>query len=101
MALVLISATAFGTNAIFAKLAYREGLGTSQLLAFRFVLAAMGMWGLALVLRQNPLRFERRSLLALFGLGAIVSWSMSRVAINESAVASSATIASGVKVTAS
>ena len=30
------------------------------------------MWGLALVLRQNPLRFDRRSLLALFGLGAIV-----------------------------
>ena len=77
MALVLISATAFGTNAIFAKLAYREGLGTSQLLAFRFVLAAIGMWGLALVLRQNPLRFERQSLVALFGLGAIVYTSQS------------------------
>jgi len=77
VALVLISATAFGTNAIFAKLAYREGLATSQLLAFRFVLAATGMWGLALVLRQNPLRFERRSLLALFGLGAIVYTSQS------------------------
>jgi drug/metabolite transporter (DMT)-like permease len=70
--LVLISAIAFGTNAIFAKLAYRAGLGTTQTLAFRFVLAAIGMWGLALVLRQNPLRFERRSFLALFALGAIV-----------------------------
>ena len=30
------------------------------------------MWALALLLRQNPLRFERRSLAALFGLGAIV-----------------------------
>jgi len=30
------------------------------------------MWGLALTLRQNPLRFRRGSLLALFGLGAIV-----------------------------
>jgi drug/metabolite transporter (DMT)-like permease len=30
------------------------------------------MWALALVVRQNPLRFERRSLLALLGLGAIV-----------------------------
>jgi drug/metabolite transporter (DMT)-like permease len=72
VALVLISATAFGTNAIFAKLAYREGLGTTQTLAFRFVLAAVGMSGLALLLRQNPLRFERRSLVALLGLGAVV-----------------------------
>ena len=77
VALVLISATAFGTNAIFAKLAYRAGLGTTQTLAFRFVLAAIGMWGLALMLRQNPLRFERRSLVALFGLGAIVYTSQS------------------------
>ncbi len=30
------------------------------------------MWALALVLRQNPLRFDRNSLLALLGLGAIV-----------------------------
>jgi drug/metabolite transporter (DMT)-like permease len=70
--LVLLSATAFGTNAIFAKLAYRAGLGTTQTLAFRFLLAAAGMWALALVLRQNPLRFARRSLLALLGLGAVV-----------------------------
>jgi drug/metabolite transporter (DMT)-like permease len=76
-ALVLISATAFGTNAIFAKLAYRAGLGTTQLLAFRFMLAAIGMWGLALILRQNPLRFERRSLVALFFLGAAVYTSQS------------------------
>ena len=69
---MLISATAFGTNAIFAKLAYRAGLGTTQTLAFRFVLVAVGMWVLALVLHQNPLRFERKSLAALLGLGAIV-----------------------------
>jgi drug/metabolite transporter (DMT)-like permease len=36
------------------------------------VLAAAGMWGLALVLGQNPLRFEPKRLLALFGLGAVV-----------------------------
>jgi drug/metabolite transporter (DMT)-like permease len=65
VALVLVSATAFGTNAIFAKLAYRAGLATTQTLAFRFVLAALGMWALALVMGQNPLRFERRSLIAL------------------------------------
>jgi drug/metabolite transporter (DMT)-like permease len=69
---VLVSATAFGTNAIFAKLAYRAGLGTTQTLAFRFLVAAAGMWALALALRQSPLRFERRNLLALLGLGAIV-----------------------------
>ena len=69
---MLVSATAFGTNAIFAKLAYRAGLGTTQTLAFRFVLAAVGMWVLALALHQNPLRFERKSLVALLGLGAVV-----------------------------
>ena len=72
VALILVSATAFGTNAIFAKLAFRAGLGTSQTLAFRFLLAAVGMWALALVLRQNPLRCDRRSLGALLALGAIV-----------------------------
>src|SRR4029077_10685537 len=35
-AMVLVSATAFGTLAIFAKLGYASGLGTEQLLAFRF-----------------------------------------------------------------
>ena len=75
--MVLVSATAFGTNAIFAKLAYRQGLGTSQTLAFRFILAALGMWALAAVLRQNPLRIERRQVLALVGLGAIVYFGQS------------------------
>ena len=69
---MLISATAFAMNTIFAKLAYRAGLGTTQTLAFRFLLAALGMWAIALILRQNPLRFGRRALITLFGLGAIV-----------------------------
>jgi drug/metabolite transporter (DMT)-like permease len=69
--MVLVSATAFGTNAILAKLAYRAGLGTAQTLAFRFVLAAFGMWALALVLRQNPLHFHRRQLLTLLALGGV------------------------------
>src|SRR5256886_14798777 len=75
--MILVSATAFGTNAILAKLAYREGLGTSQTLAFRFVLAAFGMWGLALVLRQNPLRFERLRLLTLLALGGVFYFAQS------------------------
>ena len=70
--MVLISATAFGTNAILGKLAYRAGLGTSQTLMFRFVLAAIGMWGLALILHQNPLRFRRSELGILLALGGIV-----------------------------
>ena len=69
--IVLISATAFGMNAILAKLAYRSGLGTSQTLAFRFVLGAVGMWAVAIALRQNPLRFTRRQLLTLIALGGI------------------------------
>jgi drug/metabolite transporter (DMT)-like permease len=69
--MVLISATTFGTLSILAKLAYRAGLGTQQTLAFRFVLGAIGMWGLALIFRQNPLRFRRRELVTLVALGAV------------------------------
>jgi drug/metabolite transporter (DMT)-like permease len=70
--MVLGSATAFGTLAIFAKLGYASGLGTEQTLAFRFLLAAIGMTVLAFALGQNPLLLERRRLLTLLGLGAIV-----------------------------
>lgn len=70
--MVLISATAFGTLSILAKLAYSTGLGTFQLLAFRFVLAAGGMWALALLMRQNPLLLNARQLLSLLALGSVV-----------------------------
>jgi drug/metabolite transporter (DMT)-like permease len=70
--MVLGSATAFGTLAIFAKLGYASGLGTEQTLAFRFLLAAIGMIVLALLLGQNPLRLRRSQLLTLFGLGAVI-----------------------------
>jgi drug/metabolite transporter (DMT)-like permease len=70
--MVLVSATAFGSLAIFAKLAYASGLGTEQTLAFRFLLAAIGMWILAMIIGQSPLRLHRRQLITLFGLGAIV-----------------------------
>ena len=72
VALVLISATAFATNAIFAKYAYAAGLTTAQLLAFRFSLAACGMLALAVMLGQNPIRLGSRRLLKLFALGAVV-----------------------------
>jgi hypothetical protein len=48
--MVLVSATAFGSLAIFAKLAYASGLRTAQLLAFRFLLAAVGMCILAMII---------------------------------------------------
>ena len=70
--MVLGSATAFGTLAIFAKLGYASGLGTEQTLAFRFLLAAMGMVVIAIVIGQNPLRLGRNQLVTLFALGAIV-----------------------------
>ncbi|MHB8614080.1 MAG: DMT family transporter [Candidatus Dormibacteraceae bacterium] len=70
--MVLVSATAFGTLAIFAKLGYASGLGTEQTLAFRFLIAAIGMVVLAMGLGQNPLRLRSNQLITLFGLGAIV-----------------------------
>ena len=70
--MVLASATGFGTLAIFAKLGYASGLGTEQLLAFRFLLAAAGMWILATVFGQSPLRLASKQALTLVGLGAIV-----------------------------
>jgi len=70
--MVLISATGFGTLAIFAKLAYAAGLGTEQTLAFRFTLAAIGMWALASLLGQQPWRLARRDLVTLGLLGAVV-----------------------------
>ncbi len=100
--MVLTSATAFGTLSILAKLAYRAGLGTQQTLAFRFVLAAIGMWGLALFLRQNPLRFRRRDLVTLIALGAVFYTAQSgyillgeRVMGSVPAVGASAVIVSG------
>lgn len=71
-AMVLGSAAGFATLAIFAKLAYASGLGTEQTLAFRFLLAAIGMWVLAMVVGQNPLRISRKELLTLLALGGIV-----------------------------
>jgi len=70
--MVLGSAAGFATLAIFAKLAYASGLGTEQALAFRFLLAAIGMWILAMVIGQNPLRLHRHQIITLVALGGIV-----------------------------
>jgi len=69
--MVLASATGFGSLAILAKLGYRAGLGAQQALAFRFLLAAVGMLALAFFLGQNPMRLKRNQLVALLAMGAI------------------------------
>jgi drug/metabolite transporter (DMT)-like permease len=70
-AMVLASATGFGSLAILAKLGYAEGLGSEQALAFRFLLAAFGMVAIAFLFGQNPFRLERKRLVLLLGMGAI------------------------------
>jgi drug/metabolite transporter (DMT)-like permease len=70
--MVLASATGFGSVAILAKLAYRSGLGPEQALAFRFLIAAVGMVALASLLGQNPLRVDRGRLLALLAMGVVL-----------------------------
>jgi drug/metabolite transporter (DMT)-like permease len=69
-AMVLASATGFGSLAILAKLGYAEGLGSEQALAFRFLLAAVGMIALAFLVGQNPLQLERKRLALLLAMGA-------------------------------
>ena len=70
--MVVVSAVAFGTLSIFAKLAYAHGLGTEQLLAFRFSLAAVGMWVLSFAVGQNPLHLTRRQALSLLTVGGVL-----------------------------
>jgi drug/metabolite transporter (DMT)-like permease len=69
--MVLASATAFGTLAILAKLGYASGVGTQQMLALRFVLAAVGMLALAALAGQNPLRLRATHLLTLLSMGML------------------------------
>ncbi len=66
---VLVSATAFGSMAIFAKLAYAAGLTTSSLLFLRFTLAGLCLLPIVLIGR---LPWPRGSaLLALLVMGGV------------------------------
>lgn len=67
VALVVGSAVCFGTLGIFGKLAYRLGLSTPQLLSYRFAVAAVLLWFVALVTRQG--RITGRSVLGLIVMG--------------------------------
>jgi drug/metabolite transporter (DMT)-like permease len=67
VALVIGSAVCFGTLGVFGKLAYRLGLTTPQLLSYRFAMAAVLLWLVALIIREGlP---PRRSLLGLIIMG--------------------------------
>jgi drug/metabolite transporter (DMT)-like permease len=74
IALCVASACGFGLMAIFAKQAYREGLGVTALLVARFALAAVVFWAIAGVrraLRAKPgARPTRSTVLAALALGA-------------------------------
>lgn len=65
--LVLVSALAFGTMAIFAKLAYDDGAGTATLLTLRFGMAGLVLW--AIVAFRRPPALPRRTVVAATGLG--------------------------------
>lgn len=68
---MLLSAVAFGTLAIIAKLGYQAGLQPAQLLSLRFLIAGVGMLVVAVVVRQNPFALPARTVLTLLGIGAI------------------------------
>jgi drug/metabolite transporter (DMT)-like permease len=67
--LIAISATGFGTLAIFGKFLYADGLDTLTLLFLRFAFAASVMT-VILILRREPLP-RGRVLLQLIGMGAL------------------------------
>jgi len=72
VALVIGSACCFGTLGVFGKLAYRLGLSTPQLLSYRFGLAAILLWGAAVLMRQGlPPRGSLIGLAIMGGAGYV------------------------------
>ncbi len=80
IALVVMSAVAFGSGGLFARPVYATGVDWLSLMAWRFAIAGALSW---LVLLVNPsarralLRMPRRTLLATMGLGV---WYLSNTA---------------------
>ncbi len=69
--LCVVSACSYGATGIFGKLAYDEGLSVTGLLAGRFAIAAVALWGLVAALGPGS-RPTRRGAAAGFALGALV-----------------------------
>ncbi len=67
--LIIISATSFGTLAIFGRYAYADGIDTFTLLFLRFTFSALFMGGM-LVLRRESLP-RGRTLALLVGMGGL------------------------------
>lgn len=67
---VLLSAVGFGLLAVFAKLAYGEGVGVDQLMMVRFGLAAVLLVAIAGATRSLD-GLSRRTVLIGFAMGAI------------------------------
>lgn len=88
---VLASAAAFGSMAIFAKLAYRSGLSANQLLFWRFFLATLALtpWVLAKRLPWPP----AKTLLGLALMGALGYVGMSLCYFNALNYAAAGTVA--------
>lgn len=75
-ALVLGSASCFAVMPIFGKLAYREGIEPIGLLAWRFTVAAVVLWGVTLLQRRSrtmpPQTADRRTFGWLIVVGAVL-----------------------------
>ena len=59
-----MSAVAFGTMAIFAKLAYERGANTATLLTLRFALAGLVLWAIVAVRGDVRRRLDRQTMIA-------------------------------------
>jgi drug/metabolite transporter (DMT)-like permease len=71
IALAVASAVGYGSGPLFAKGVYAAGVGWLDLLAWRFLLAAVLSWTWLLLRDRAALRrLDRRQLAALLGLGA-------------------------------
>jgi drug/metabolite transporter (DMT)-like permease len=66
---ITLSALGFGSMALFARIAYADGVGTTSLLAWRFILASL-LLGVLLLVRRTPLP-RGRDLCGLIGLGVL------------------------------
>lgn len=79
--LTLISAASFGFMAIFIKYAYLAKLNTITILSLRFLIAALVMWLVVAIKKENP-RLSVKQMLALAGLGALGYGAMSSFFFN-------------------
>jgi drug/metabolite transporter (DMT)-like permease len=68
--LVMISAASFAATSVLAKLAYSGGANVGTLLAIRFFLAALLLWGICIA-NRIPLKVKRSDFISLMLLGII------------------------------